>query len=319
MFSQVATGILLDPCYSAGNAYLLPTYHGPNDPVGFTIFIPSTVGTLNPYPEYKYYWVKQSVTGDAFVVDVILTDDTTTFPGYTLVDKSAQNWGFIGPLPAGTYTILGTVNVYDPATGTIHPECDPATFGPAQRVTELIVWALDDPYFQGLRAVEAPVVEFYNASLDHYFITMNPAEIVALDQNSLALPGWHRTGYRFFAYVPGNFFNARGESQTNVVRYYGLSSAGINSHFFTLNAAEAASLSNAWVLENGDAFEIWEPLHATGVCPANTFPVYRLWNGRTDSNHRYTIDPSVRLDMIAKGWISEGYGPNGVVICSPAV
>jgi hypothetical protein len=73
------------------------------------------------------------------------------------------------------------------------------------------------------------------------------------------------------------------------------------------------------MLEDDEAFAIWQPLTEMGFCPTNTLPVYRLWNGRTDSNHRYTIDPAVRQDMIAKGWLPEGYGPDGVVMCSPAL
>jgi hypothetical protein len=45
--------------------------------------------------------------------------------------------------------------------------------------------------------------------------------------------------------------------------------------------------------------------------------VYRLWNGKANAGHRYTVDAGVRLDMIAKGWIPEGYGPDGVVMCVP--
>lgn len=253
MFPQVTTALFLDPCFSTGRAQILPTYPGPNDPIGFTLFVPLSVN-FPLYPQYKYYWVRQSQSSsDTFVVDLILTDATTPFPGYTLVNPDDQNWGFIGPLPPGKYTILGTVNVYDPASGTNHPECDPATFGPAPRVTELDIFALNDPYYQSLRAVEAPVVEFYSPSLNHYFMTMNTSEILALLTNSP--PGWEPTGRRFFAYVPGNFFNSR--PSTNVRRYYGLPSAGLNSHFFTLDGAEVVALSNsnAWVLENLNAFE----------------------------------------------------------------
>ena len=31
------------------------------------------------------------------------------------------------------------------------------------------------------------------------------------------------------------------------------------------------------------------------------------------------FDPAVRQQMIARGWIPEGYGPDGVVMCSPAL
>ena len=44
-------------------------------------------------------------------------------------------------------------------------------------------------------------------------------------------------------------------------------------------------------------------------------PVFRLWNGRADTNHRYTTRLDLRATMIDHGWISEGYGPLGVAFC----
>jgi hypothetical protein len=46
------------------------------------------------------------------------------------------------------------------------------------------------------------VVEFYNASLDHYFITAIPNEISDLDNGVHA--GWARTGETFNAYAIGS-------------------------------------------------------------------------------------------------------------------
>ena len=45
-----------------------------------------------------------------------------------------------------------------------------------------------------------PVVEFYNALLDHYFITIDAAEAAGIDQGT-AGPGWHRTARVFGAYA----------------------------------------------------------------------------------------------------------------------
>jgi len=56
----------------------------------------------------------------------------------------------------------------------------------------------------------------------------------------------------------------------------------------------------------------------TGACPAGQAPVYRLWNERADSNHRYTTDPGIRAAMLAKGYKAEGYGNDGVPMCSTA-
>ena len=71
------------------------------------------------------------------------------------------------------------------------------------------------------------------------------------------------------------------------------------------------------IYESPNAFYIGLPDMGTGACAAGTVPVYRLWNNRSDSNHRYTIDTRVKVEMIAKGYLAEGYGPDAVVMCAP--
>jgi hypothetical protein len=58
------------------------------------------------------------------------------------------------------------------------------------------------------------------------------------------------------------------------------------------------------------------PNTTSGACPSGTAPVYRLWNGRADSNHRYTTDLAIRSQMISRGYIPEGYGALGVAMCA---
>ena len=60
------------------------------------------------------------------------------------------------------------------------------------------------------------------------------------------------------------------------------------------------------------------PTSTTGACPADTVPVYRLWNQRADSNHRYTTDPGIKAAMLAKGYVAEGYGPDAAAMCTTA-
>lgn len=48
---------------------------------------------------------------------------------------------------------------------------------------------------------------------------------------------------------------------------------------------------SGYIQETAAAFYIALPNVFTGACPASTTPVYRLWNARVDSNHRYTTDP----------------------------
>ena len=74
------------------------------------------------------------------------------------------------------------------------------------------------------------VVEFYNASLDHYFITWIAAEIANLDAG-VTPTRWMRTGYTFKAYATPQ----AGTSQ--MCRFY-IPPVDGSSHFFGRNAAE---------------------------------------------------------------------------------
>jgi hypothetical protein len=58
---------------------------------------------------------------------------------------------------------------------------------------------------------------------------------------------------------------------------------------------------------------------AVGNCPAGTQPIYRLYNNGQGGapNDRYTVSAVIRDAMIGVGWISEGYGPMGVIMCAP--
>jgi hypothetical protein len=46
-------------------------------------------------------------------------------------------------------------------------------------------------------------------------------------------------------------------------------------------------------------------------------PVYRLWDNRADTNHRYTTSAAIRDQFIAKGYVAEGYGTPPVAMCAP--
>lgn len=159
-----------------------------------------------------------------------------------------------------------------------------------------------------------PVVEYYNAELDHYFLTAAPAEIAALDASG---GGFTRSGYLFYAYADPSLAPP---SAQPVCRFYAGPSQQIDSHFFTASASECQFVAQYWAgvwhLETPAAFYIQVP-DSVGDCPANTLPVYRFFDNRRDANHRYSIDLSVRRGMINKAWVAEGTGVNGAVFCSP--
>ena len=161
-------------------------------------------------------------------------------------------------------------------------------------------------------APAAAVVEFFRASVGHYFMTANSAEIAALDAGEIA--GWARTGQTFTAYA------SSAAGHVPVCRFYGRPEAGLDSHFYSASIAECQSViekfSNAWIYESGNVFAIDLPDPASGACSATALPVYRLYNNRADVNHRYTTSLSVRSEMQSAGWIAEGYGPPLVAMCA---
>ena len=108
------------------------------------------------------------------------------------------------------------------------------------------------------------VIEFYNPSLDHYFITAEPAEAAMLDQG-IVVPGWQRTGFEFKSWAPGS------ASGIAACRFFGTPGRGPNSHFFTLDANECAIVraNPDWTFE-GLAFQAL-PIELT-ICPARRAP-----------------------------------------------
>jgi serine protease len=164
------------------------------------------------------------------------------------------------------------------------------------------------------------VVEYYNPPLDHYFITASDSDISLLDSG--AFPGWTRSGQSFHAYslaVPS--------AMSPVCRFFIPPQHG-DSHFFSANAADCEFLLAAaanpvaypnfsgYIEERAAAFYVAQP-DATGACPAGTVPVFRLWNQRVDSNHRYTTSPAIVAQMKARNYVLEGAAPNFAAMCAP--
>jgi hypothetical protein len=172
-----------------------------------------------------------------------------------------------------------------------------------------------------------PIYEYYNAAEGHYFVTGAPEEIALLDSVNTAAWVRRADAPAFMAFdgparalhVPGDQAYAR-----PVCRYF----IPPASHFLSASIDECNEVGAKYpefVFETETAFYAWLPNQATGACPAMVAkiggfefqPVYRLWNGRADTNHRLTTSKSERAAMIEQGWISEGYGPEGVAMCAP--
>src|SRR5207302_2390378 len=103
-----------------------------------------------------------------------------------------------------------------------------------------------------------------------------------------------------------------------VCRYYGRPEAGLDSHFYSASATECQAVgerfASAWTFESSDVFAVALPGASDGSCVSATAPLYRLYNNRADTNHRYTASRAVQAQMVAAGWIAEGYGPPAVAM-----
>ena len=157
-----------------------------------------------------------------------------------------------------------------------------------------------------------PVIEYYHAAFDHYFVTNIPGEIAKLDNGTFV--GWTRTGESFNAYATAQ------PGSADVCRFFSTAFAPKSSHFYTPDVSECGAVKQNpnWQFEDV-VFAVLPP-DAQGTCPAGTTAVYRMYNSGQGAapNHRYTTSFPTRAAMLAKGWIPEGRGVLGVVMCSPA-
>lgn len=166
----------------------------------------------------------------------------------------------------------------------------------------------------GVAAAPAPpavdVIEFFNAALDHYFLTAVAEEAAAIDAGKVG-PGWVRTGFTFRAYA----VETQADGTLPACRFFGTPGQGPDAHFFTSDAAECALVrANPRWLYEGLAFRAAVPVN--GQCAGGTAPVVRFFRPGavvTDARHRYVKDAAEIVRMRSAGWIEEG-----AVFCSAA-
>ena len=236
-----------------------------------------------------------SIVGN--VVKVRIDQDGTDFgpnPPFTFREP-------LGRLPAGAYTVETTVE-----TGLFN--------NPLIGTQALLVRSASTP-------VVDRAVEYFSTTLNHYFVTSNVDEMRNLDAG--IHQGWTRTGQSFNVYRDATI------GTVPVCRYY-ITPAWGDSHFLSASRDECMGLRltgfvASWngnfgipryLSETQQAFYVGLPTEE-GTCPEGWMPIYRLWNARADSGHRYTTDPQIKASMVALGYVAEGYGPAAVGMCSP--
>ena len=150
-------------------------------------------------------------------------------------------------------------------------------------------------------------------------LDITEAAMTALDSGRF--PGWKRTGWWFrVSYAFDHRLAAPAAGPwADVCRFY--LPPPSDSHFFSASAEECDAVRKAhpeYTLENASAFQVSlvrEPTNQLCSLGFLRVAVYRFWNGRADSNHRYVSDPGERASMLLRGWIAEGTGPDTIAFC----
>lgn len=264
---------------------------------------------------------------------------------------TVQLWAFATPypmpgqvtsgVPAGFPLATAPVADYDAAAGYSNANQSsvpysappPGTYylsmlivgsnGPISNIVVYDAYNFSSPVTLGAQAPPTPelpvvsVAEYYNAAMDHYFMTPLPVEIALCNAGQAPCDGWVPTGKSFNAFAGGD----EPPWSAAVCRFYNDSFAPKSSHFYALHGEGCeVTLQDFpdWQLESSDLFAMDSPL-ADGTCGQGYVPVYRLYNNGMGGapNHRFTMDPDVRNQMTAIGWIPEGLGVAGVAFCSP--
>ncbi len=279
--------------------------------------------------------MKPEITAPGATIMAALTADKATATERTAIEADGVHYAAFGTSMA-TPHITGAVALMLQQDPTATPETVKArlyaTVQPSPFATNLPVYSAatqDNPanpnYTWGYGILDAAaavkassstppgapvtVVEFYNASLDHYFITYVEGEITKLDNGTFK--GWARTGLSFKAY-------ATTQAGTSAVCRIYIPPGKGDGHFFgrDTNECDGTMTKNpTFILESSTFFYLYPP--NLGNCGAGQVNVYRVFSNRVDANHRYTTSKAVRDQMVAKGWIAEGDGPDIVVMCAP--
>ena len=150
----------------------------------------------------------------------------------------------------------------------------------------------------------ARAVEYFNASLGHYFVTTDASEM-----RDVEAAGWTRTGGEFGVFASAG--DAPGISP--VCRFVHTPAAGRHAHFYTADPAECEALkANRGLRYQGVVF--YAARAVAGQCGAGTTAVYRATLDdlyRNDFNQRFTVDATV----FAKAG-REGRSADGVFLCA---
>jgi hypothetical protein len=251
------------------------------------------------------------------------TDSPTANKRVLIATQSLANLAIVAPdyiVPDRFFPTDGGTIVYAEGASQLNYNLLPIDGDSAMKADGTMVPNLAQNFSGANVAIPATVVtnvEFYNMSLDHYFVSALAPDIDALDTGRIA--GWVRTGLSFHVYPSQAVGGALASPVCRI-----LIPPPANSHFFSASPQECAdTLAKFPTMEKETDAAYYIDLPTTtgpnaGACPTGLIPVYRVFNNRADGNHRYTTSTMVRDQMVAAGGTAEGYGNDAVIMCAPA-
>ena len=149
------------------------------------------------------------------------------------------------------------------------------------------------------------VVEYFNSTLNAYFISGRSSEQSALDTS----PYFLRTGMSFQALSTNPVTGGAG----GICRFYvALTAPYTNTHFYGRLGVDCESLRSknlAGFTWEGFDFAFPSTPTSTSVCPVGTKPIYRSFraaSGGVTPNHRYSSDFTAYTSNAALGFVGEG-------------
>ena len=146
------------------------------------------------------------------------------------------------------------------------------------------------------------VVEYYNKTLDAYFISGRTTDQAALDASS----GFQRTGMTFQAVAA----TTAPAALTQICRFYiSLATPYVSSHFYGRQGVDCESLQAARPAGfTYEGLDFAVPPLASGTCAAGTTTIYRGFRaaaGGKTSNHRYSASLATYNAAVAAGYVGE--------------
>ena len=159
------------------------------------------------------------------------------------------------------------------------------------------------------------VVEFYNPSLDHYFITWVAGREAKLDAGNTPTR-WTRTGRAFRVDTTPH---ATAQVATSAVCRYYIPPATGDSHFFGRGTVECNATGCERTRRSSSRIRVHVHVPAgRGRVPGgNDEGLSRLQQSARRQPPLH--DGSAHRDqMVATGWLAEGDGPDFVVMCAPS-